>query len=82
MTFKEYKRINNNFNYKKDNTDKFKYKVIKICETKKEKILLEAYLHEKLNVGINERFINKCKATVGGFNISGTKFKLSKKTKE
>ena len=56
----------------KDNPQNYKYKVIRISNTRKEAMLLEIYFHSKFNVAINGNFYNKTKATSTGFDITGT----------
>lgn len=51
--------------------ENFKYKVIKIFETREEAIALEIKLHAKFNVGVNESFYNKAKQTSARFDTSG-----------
>lgn len=62
------------------NPDNFKYKVIKIFETREEAIAMEIKLHAKFNVGVNESFYNKANQTNTGFDntdkhLSGVKNK-------
>ena len=49
----------------------FKYKVIRIFDTREEAIEMEIYLHERFEVGINPSFFNKVKQTSVGFDCSG-----------
>lgn len=58
-------------NDQKKNPQNYKYKVIRICKTRKEASLLEIKLHNKFNVGVNESFYNKYKATSTGFDRTG-----------
>lgn len=53
------------------NPENFKYKIIKIFETREEAIALEIKLHAKFNVGVNESFYNKAKQTSVGFDTTG-----------
>lgn len=59
------------------NPDNFKYKIIKIFETREEAIALEIKLHAKFNVGVNESFYNKAKQTSIGFDTTGTQIIFS-----
>lgn len=49
----------------------FKYKVIKIFETREEAIILEIKLHSKFDVGMNISFYNRSKQTSTKFDTSG-----------
>ena len=60
-------------NEQKLNKDKFKYKVIKIFETREEAVNLEIKLHNKFDVGRNLSFYNDSKQTSTKFDRSGTK---------
>lgn len=53
------------------NPQDYKYKIIKIFESRKEAIILEIKLHHKFNVGINTNFYNKVKQTSTGFDNTG-----------
>lgn len=64
------------------NPDNFKYKVIKIFETREEALALEIKLHAKFDVGVNESFYNKVKQTSIGFDTTGIQFRFSKENKE
>lgn len=55
----------------KENKDTFKYKIIKIFETREEAVELEIKLHFKFDVGTNEAFYNKSKQTNKGFDTTG-----------
>jgi len=57
----------------KEHPEHYKYKIIKICETRKDAIELEILLHEKFDVGINENFYNRAKQTSARFNVYGLK---------
>ena len=59
-------------NEQKSNRDNFKYKVIKIFETREEAINLEIKLHKKFDVSKNSNFYNRSKQTSVGFDTSGT----------
>src|SRR5574344_1780003 len=58
-------------NEQKVNKDRFKYKVIKIFETRKEAVNLEIKLHNKFDVGKNNLFYNKAKQSAIGFDTTG-----------
>jgi len=70
----------------KENPDHYRYKIIKICENRNDVLELEILLHEKFNVGINEKFYNRSKQTstrfyydwTGRKHIEDTKKKISK----
>lgn len=55
----------------KENSLHYKYKIIKIFNTREEAIQLEIKLHNRFNVGINESFYNKSKQTSIGFSTFG-----------
>lgn len=61
----------------KENPQNYKYKIVKIFNNNKDKILFECFLHQYFNVKINENFYNKTNAIPNGFDLTGTKFKLS-----
>jgi hypothetical protein len=66
--------------FKKDqieHPENYRYKIIKICETRKDAYVLEILLHEKFDVGINENFYNRCKATSSKFYYDRTGKQLS-----
>lgn len=67
-------------NEQKENKSIFKYKVIKIFETRKEAVKLEIKLHSKFDVGLNESFYNKAKQTSTGFDTSGISVNKGKVT--
>lgn len=58
-------------NEQKVNNSIFRYKVIKIFETREEAITLEIKLHSKFDVGRNESFYNRSKQTSKKFDTSG-----------
>lgn len=66
----------------KEFREKFKYKVIKQFETRKEALLFEIKLHEKFEVDINPNFYNKSKQTTVGFFYSNQGVKFSESHKE
>lgn len=48
----------------------FKYKILRIYNTKEEAVNLEIKLHEKFNVPYNDNFYNKARQTNKGFDVS------------
>jgi len=54
------------------NPQNFKYKVIRVFDTRREAMSLEIKLHDKFEVAVNENFYNKAKATSTSFDITGT----------
>jgi hypothetical protein len=62
----------------KKHPEHYLYKIIRICENRKDAYKLEIKLHEKFDVGINESFYNRCKATSTRFSYDPTGKKLSK----
>lgn len=61
--------------FKKDqliNPNKYKYKIVKIFQTRNDAVLFEMKLHNKFNVGINSSFYNKAKQTSCGYDRTGT----------
>ena len=60
-------------NEQKLNKDKFKYKIIKTFDTRKEAELIEVKLHTKFEVQNNNNFYNKAKSTLMGFSVEGRK---------
>jgi hypothetical protein len=55
----------------KDYPERFKYKVVKVCESEQEALLLEVKLHLKFNVKSNNSFINNANQTSQKFSTSG-----------
>jgi len=51
--------------------NRFKYKIIKIFDTRKKAMQHEIILHEKMNVSKNENFYNIAKAVSSGFSLYG-----------
>jgi len=66
----------------KNNPHLYKYKVVKIFDSRKEAMKLEIVLHKKFNVGINESFYNKSKQTSTGFDFNHTGLKRSKEVRD
>jgi hypothetical protein len=67
----------------KTHPENFKYKIVRICETKEKALELEIKLHAKFNVGINESFYNRAKQTSTSFDVTGvTGRKLSPESKQ
>lgn len=54
-----------------ENPNDYRYKIIRICNTRKEAIKLEIKLHNKFDVGINESFYNRVKQSSNKFDTSG-----------
>lgn len=70
-------------NDQKLNKYKFKYKIIKILETREDAINLEINLHNKFEVGKNKNFYNRSKQSSTKFDTSGISFNSGiPKTKE
>lgn len=65
----------------KENPQNYKYKIIKICETRLDAARLEIELHSKFNVGVNESFYNLAKSTTTKFNFKVTS-EIAKKSAE
>lgn len=57
----------------KENPQNYKYKVLKIFDSRKDAEMHETFLHEKFSVQTNESFYNKAKNTLMGFSVEGTK---------
>lgn len=57
--------------YQKENPQYYKYKIIKIFKTRREAIEHEIFLHNKFNVGVNNKFYNKSMQTSIRFDTSG-----------
>lgn len=57
----------------KENPQNYKYKVIKVHDTREKATEQEIKLHEKLDVARNESFYNRSKQTKVGFNVMGNK---------
>jgi len=57
----------------KENPQNYKYKIIRISDTRKQAMELEIKLHNKFDVGVNEHFYNRAKATSTSFDITGIK---------
>lgn len=55
----------------KENPKRYKYKIIKIFCTRIEAIEHEIYLHNKFDVGRNNKFYNNSKQTSTGFDTTG-----------
>lgn len=60
----------------------YRYKIIKIFTNSKDATFYEIFLHEKFNVGLNEKFYNKCKQTSVKFDTNGIKFSMSDEGKK
>jgi len=55
----------------KENSQNYRYKIVKKFRTRKEALRLEIKLHNKFNVGVNESFYNRAKQTSIGFDTTG-----------
>jgi hypothetical protein len=66
----------------KENPSNYKYKIIKVYETRQQAIELEIKLHDKFNVGVNESFYNKAKQNNRKFDTTGIKFTFSNEHRE
>lgn len=64
----------------KNNPQNYRYKIVRILSSSKEACELEIILHEKFDVGRNQKFYNKCAAKSTGFDRTG--LATSSKTKE
>jgi group I intron endonuclease len=56
----------------KNHSENYKYKIVRICSTRKEADALEIKLQKKFNVGKSEAFYNKATRTSMGFDRTGT----------
>jgi hypothetical protein len=65
----------------KEHPEHYRYKIIRICESRKDAIALEILLHERFNVGINESFYNRAKQTSKKFCYDPTGKRLSEEHK-
>jgi len=54
------------------NPDKFKYKIVKIFDSRIKALALEIKLHNKFNVKIHNSFYNRANQTSTGFDTTGT----------
>lgn len=57
----------------KENPHHYKYKIVRIFESRQRAIKFEIKLHTKFNVGTNESFYNRSKQTSLGFDTAGSK---------
>jgi len=57
----------------KINQQDYKYVIVSIFNSRKEALELEVKLHAKFNVGVNNNFYNKARATSSKFTMEGTK---------
>lgn len=62
-------------NEQRANPHHFKYKVVMICKSRRAALRVEIKLHNKFNVGLNEKFYNRANQTSDGFNRQGTRHK-------
>jgi hypothetical protein len=51
--------------------ENFSKKIIKVFEDRVSAASYEAFLHEKFNVDKNEKFFNRCKSSIWGYNCTG-----------
>lgn len=66
-----------------ENPQNYKYKVIRLFESRQDAIAFEIKLHVKFNVSANESFYNRSKQTSIGFDTAGSKMpKISIAAKE
>ena len=61
-------------NEQKEHPENFKYKVVRVFETRKDAELFEKELHKKFHVCDNEKFYNRCISTLMGFSVEGSKW--------
>jgi len=64
------------------NKEHFKYKVIRIFQTREDALSFEIKLHTKFNVDKNPSFYNRAKQTTVGFYYTNKGAKFSKETRE
>ena len=55
------------------NPQNYKFKVVKILNSPSDKIIFEAFLHQRFDVKKNTKFLNRANQTPFGFDQSGTK---------
>ena len=55
----------------KENPQNYKYKVIRLFDTREGAVSFEIRLHNKFDVGVNESFYNKAKQTSVGWDTTG-----------
>ena len=60
----------------KINKNDYKYKILKIFNNNRDKIVYESYLHSKFNVKNNKHFYNLSNQTPTGFNTNGVSGEL------
>lgn len=65
----------------KNNPQDYKYIIVSIFNTRHDALELEIKLHAKFNVGVNESFYNKAKATSTSFDKTGIKVSEESKNK-
>lgn len=58
----------------KEHHEDYKYKIIKVFDNRKDAEYYEKFLHEKFNVAENDHFYNRCRSTLMGFSVEGTKW--------
>ena len=57
----------------KENPQNYKYKVIRVFDNPADKMVFEAYLHQKFNVKEKNNFYNRANQTPFGFDTTGNK---------
>lgn len=57
----------------REHPENFKYKIIREFKDRRTAIKFEILLHNKFNVGVNEKFYNRCKQTSTGWDNTGIK---------
>ena len=60
---------------------RFKYKVVRIFNSREEATKFEIRLHNKFNVGVNENFYNRAKQTSTGWDNTGIKHTVESRQK-
>jgi group I intron endonuclease len=65
----------------KNHPENYKYKIVRICSTRKEADKLEIKLQKKFDVGINDSFYNRSTRTSMGFSTAGTNLSPEHKQK-
>lgn len=69
-------------NEQKNHPQNFKYKIIKTYDNSADKMIHEAYLHQKFDVKLNESFYNKANQTPFGFDTTGISSVISEKQRK
>ena len=66
----------------KTNPQNYKYKIVKVYNNYSDAIILEIKLHNKFDVGKNNKFYNRAKQTTRGFSTVGTSHIVTEETKQ